>query len=151
MAIELVDLRRGAEDRYAWLPPFDFGTDYENEHWWDDVPYILDDPWFVHVLEDGVEVARIELDDPGGINPDYANVPELGSERLEIQFLEVAAAARGRDVGTRAVQALQERHPDRRLFAYSEEACGFWASLGWKRFDHPEGEHFYRPLFIQWG
>jgi len=36
-----------------------------------------------------------------------------------------------------------------RLFAYSEEAHGFWASLGWDRFDHPEGPQFHRPLFIQ--
>ncbi len=39
--------------------------------------------------------------------------------------------------------------PDRRLFAYSEEAHKFWASLGLERFDHLEGEQFHRPLFIQ--
>lgn len=151
MPLELVDLRRGGASRYSWVPPFDFETAYENERWWDDVPYLSDDPWYVHVLEGGAEVARVELDDPGGINPEYANVPELGPERLEIQFIEVATAARGRSVGTRVVQALQQRHPDRRLFAYSEQAHGFWASLGWERFDHPEGEQFHRPLFIQRG
>ena len=46
------------------------------------------------------------------------------------------------------VQALAQRHPDRRLFAYSEEADRFWVSLGWERFDHPEGPRFHRPLFI---
>lgn len=131
------------------MPPFDFDTAYENERWWDDVPYPFDDPWYVQVLEDGAEVARVELDDPGGINPEYADGPELGPERLEIQFIEVATASRRLGLGTRVVQALQERHPDRRLFAYSEEAHGFWASLGWERFDHPEGEQFRRPLFIQ--
>ncbi|MDE8649493.1 hypothetical protein PXH69_31450 [Rhodococcus qingshengii] len=39
--------------------------------------------------------------------------------------------------------------PDHRLFAYSEEAHGFWTALSWERFDHPEGEQFHRPLFIQ--
>lgn len=43
---------------------------YENERWWDEVRHYLDHPWFVQVVEDGVEVARVELDDPGDINPD---------------------------------------------------------------------------------
>lgn len=29
-------------------------------------------------LEDGVDVARVEVDDPGCINPYYEGVPELG-------------------------------------------------------------------------
>lgn len=86
---------------------------------------------------------------PAASTLQYLGVPKLGPERLEIQFFEVATAARGRGVGTRAVRALEARHPDRRLFAYSEESNGFWASLGWERFDHPEGEQFHRPLFIQ--
>lgn len=63
---------------------------------------------FVQVLQGGVEVARVEFDDPGGINPECANVPQLGIERLEIQFIEVATAARGRGVGTAVVRALEE-------------------------------------------
>ncbi|WP_409431024.1 hypothetical protein ACJEIK_02995 [Mycobacterium sp. SMC-16] len=47
------------------------------------------------------------------------------------------------------MSALRERHPNRRLFAYYEEAHGFWASLGWERFDHPDGEQLHRPLFIK--
>lgn len=145
--LELVDLCRGGANRYSWRPPFDGALAYENEHWWDRPIY--HDPWYVQVLENATEVARAELDDPGGINPEYVGVPELGPERLEIQFIEVAAAARGRGIGTRVVRALEERHGDRRLFAYSEQAHGFWASLGWDRFDHPDGEQFHRPLFIQ--
>ncbi|MEV6338717.1 GNAT family N-acetyltransferase [Nocardia vinacea] len=76
-------------------------------------------------------------------------MPAIGPERLEIQFIEVAAGARGRGVGTQVVRALEERHSDRRLFAYSEEADRFWASLEWGRFDHPEGPQLHRPLFIQ--
>lgn len=34
------------------------------------------------MLDNGIEVARVELDDPGDINPEYVNVPELGDERL---------------------------------------------------------------------
>ena len=57
----------------------------------------------MRVLENNVEVARVELDDPGGINPAYRGVPKLGDERLEIQFIEVATAARGCGVGTQVI------------------------------------------------
>lgn len=147
---EFIDHHRGSADKYSWRPPFDWEVSYENERWWDEPRYYyVGEPWFVQVLEDGVEVARVELDDPGGINPVYTDGPKLGAERLEIQFIEVAVAARGRNIGTQVVRAIELQHPARRLFAYSEEAHGFWASLGWERFDHPEGERFHRPLFIQ--
>lgn len=150
MTLDFVDLRRGSADRYSWIVPFDSSIVYQNEQWWDDVRYYyVGDPWFVQVLEDGVEMARVELDEDVEIEH-YAHVPTIGTERLEIQFIEVAAAACGRGVGTRVVRGLAERYPDRRLLAYSEEADGFWASLGWERFDHPDGEpQFHRALFIQ--
>jgi hypothetical protein len=85
---ELIDHRHGADSKYSWLPPFDWTVVYENERWWDEPRhYYVGEPWFVQVLEDGDEVARVELDDPGGINPQYTGVPELGAERLEIQFI----------------------------------------------------------------
>jgi hypothetical protein len=67
--------------RYTRVPPFDFETHYESERWWDGAPCQFDDPWFVQVLENGAEVARVEFDDPGGINPEYSNVPKLGQDR----------------------------------------------------------------------
>ena len=149
MTLDFVDLRRGSASRYSWIPPFDSAVAYENEQSWDDAPYLVEDPWYVQVLEAGIEVARVELDEEVGIEH-YAAVPAIGAERLEIQFIEVAMAARGRGVGTRVVRGLAERHPGRRLLAYSEGADGFWASLGWERFDHPEGRpEFHRALFIQ--
>jgi GNAT superfamily N-acetyltransferase len=147
VTLQFIDHRRGTTDQYSWLPPFDWSIVYENERWWDEVRYYVDQPWFVQVLVDGVEVARVELDDPGGINPEYTAVPAIGSERLEIQFIEVARGAQGRGVGTQVVRALEERHADRRLFGYSEGADSFWTALGWERFDHADG--FHRPLFIQ--
>ena len=116
----------------------DSAVAYANEQWWDDAPYLVEDPWYVQVLEAGIEVARVELDEEVGIEH-YAAVPAIGAERLEIQFIEVAMAARGRGVGTRVVRGLAERHPGRRLLAYSEGADGFWASLGWERFRPSEG------------
>ncbi|WP_123026811.1 GNAT family N-acetyltransferase [Mycolicibacterium stellerae] len=148
MELDFIDLRRGSADKYSWIPPFDSAVVYENEQWWDEVKYYyVREPWFVQVLEGGVEVARVELDDPGGINPTYTDVPAIGAERLEIQLIEVATAARERHVATHVVRGLAQRHPGRRLFAYSENADAFWDSLDWDRFDHPDGRH--RPLFIQ--
>jgi hypothetical protein len=145
--LKLIDHRRGPADDRGWKPPFDFAVDYAHPHWWN--RQLGEDPWFVQVLEGDVEVARVEFDDPGGINPSYANVPELGDERLEIQFIEVASAACGRRIGTQVVRRLADRHPDRRLFAYSEEADRFWASVGWEPFYDPGPGPVGRTLFIQ--
>lgn len=105
-----------------------------------------DDPWYVQVMEVGAEVARIELKEDVDIQH-YANVQVVGNERLEIAFIEVAAVECGRGIGTQAVRALEQRHPDRRLLAYSEEADGFWALLGWEPFRYPDGD--WRTLIIQ--
>lgn len=151
MPLQFVDHRRGSASKYSWVPPFDWSVDFENDQWWDEPRYhSVIEPWFVQVMEDGIEVARVEFDDPGGINPEYVGVPKLGGERLEIQFIEVAAAATRRGIGTRVVEGLAELHYGRRLFAYSEDADEFWSSLGWQRFDHRDGQpQFHRALFIQ--
>ncbi|OBG41235.1 hypothetical protein [Mycolicibacter heraklionensis] len=119
---------------------------YAHPDWWNPHLYGSDDPWYVQVLEDGIEVARVELQVDVDIEH-YVNVPAIGSERLEIAFIEVTTSEYGRGVGAQAVRALERLHRDRRLLAYSEEADGFWASFGWERFDHPDGD--WRPLFIQ--
>jgi hypothetical protein len=145
LILELVDHRPDVVE--SWWTPFTSSDGYEHPHWWQSAGGTIGDPWFVQVLEAGVEVARVQLDEIGGINPDYLNVPAIGDEQLEIQFIEVATAVRRRKIGPQAVQALSVRNPDRRLLAYSEGADEFWASLGWDRFDHSEGRH--RALFIQ--
>lgn len=54
------------------------------------------------MLEDGVEVARVQLDERGGITSDYAGAPAIDSgELLEIQNIEVRAAVRRGKVATR--------------------------------------------------
>lgn len=147
MELQLIDLGRGATNDPLWAPPFDSAVVYQNPHWWDQ--QLWDEPWFVQVLHNGVEVARVELDDPGGINPSYEGVPELGDERLGIQFIEVSTAAQGRGIGTEVVRRLADRHRDRRLFAYSEEADRFWASVGWDPFYDPRPGPVGRTLFVQ--
>jgi hypothetical protein len=147
MHLELIDHRPDANDDRWWARSFDSAVVYEHPHWWN--RQLVNDPWFVQVLANGVEVARVELDDPGGINPNYDGVPTLGDDRLEIQFIEVATAARGRRIGTTVVRCLADRHHDRRLFAYSEEADRFWASIGWEPFYDPGPGPVGRTLFIQ--
>ncbi len=146
MAIALMDLRRGDADRYGWLPSFDGNAEYDTLPWDDDM-WRQDDPWFVQVLDNGVEIARIEFVDPGNSIAGYPNAPVLGPERLLVHRFEVAVSARGHGVATRTLRALAQRHPDRRLFAYSAEADGFWGSLGWERFDRPDPIQW--PVFIQ--
>ncbi|SHG13316.1 hypothetical protein SAMN05443575_1462 [Jatrophihabitans endophyticus] len=147
MSITLVHLRRGAsDDKYSWTP---FAPNDEfNGDWWDSPPYLFDDPHFVRADGDGVEVARIELDhDFRGSK--HVGAPDLGDAALEIQFMEVAKSYRRKGIGAAVIAILAEQYPDRRLLALSEEADGFWASLGWDRFDFSDGPHHYRPLFIQ--
>ncbi|MCV7335363.1 MULTISPECIES: GNAT family acetyltransferase [Mycolicibacterium] len=150
MTLEFVDYRRGTADKYTWKPPFDWSVSYEQERWWDEPRDYVPEPWFLQVLQSGVEVARVELDDPGAVNPEYEDVPALGDERLEIQLIEVSTAARRQRIGTSIVRAIEARFPDRRLFAYSEGADEFWAHLGWKPHYRPSRPPA-RTLFIQPG
>jgi ribosomal protein S18 acetylase RimI-like enzyme len=73
----------------------------------------------------------------------------LESNALEIQFIEVANECRRQGIGTEIVRELAATHPNRTLVAFSEQADEFWASLGWRRYDHPKEPRFHRPLFIQ--
>jgi hypothetical protein len=113
----------------------------------------LDDPRYVRVIDDeGDEVARIELDDEGFETTNFAGAPELGEERLEIQFFEVSSHRRGRGIGTSVVGLLAKMYPGRRLCALSVGADCFWASLEWNRYEHvgqtARGPQ-YSPLFVQ--
>lgn len=128
------------------MPPFDEAVSYAHPDWWNPLLLSIDDPWYVQALEADAEVARVELKEDVDIEH-YANVPTIGSERLEIAFIELATVEYGRGIGTQTVRALEQRHRDRRLLAYSEEADGFWAELGWESFHHPDGD--WRTLFIQ--
>ena len=128
-----------------WIPPFDSAVAYENEQWWDDART----SW--RTRGPGAGGRHQWRASNSTRRPESSTTPRCGDRRgAPDQFIEVAIAARGRGGGTRVVRGLAERHPGRRLLAYSEGADGFWASLGWERFDHPEGRpEFHRALFIQ--
>jgi hypothetical protein len=150
VTLELVDHRAAAAVKKSWTP-FPSPDGYEHPHWWENAGGAVGDPWFVEVLENGVEVARVQLDERGGINPEYTGAPTIDSvDLLEIQNIEVRAVARRRKVATRVVQALAERHSDRRLMAYSKDADsdGFWNSLGWESYFYSKRGLTGRTLFI---
>lgn len=151
MTLELVDYRAPAVMKKSWTP-FQSSEGYEHPDWWSDAGGAVGDPWFVAVLEDGVEVARVQLDERGGINPHYAGAPTIDThDLLEIQNIEVRIAARRGKVATRGLLALAERHPERRLMAYSmgADSDGFWNSLGWESYFYSERGLNGRTLFIQ--
>ena len=103
MALTAIEKRRGGQDKYAWQP-FQPNTGDFNTDWWERRQPTLEDPRYVQVIDDeGDEVARIELDDEGFETTDFAGAPDLGEERLEIQFFEVSSRRRGQEIGTRVV------------------------------------------------
>jgi len=144
--LELIEKRRGGASRYSWLP-FEESDNFTPD-WWDRPRTYRDDPWFVQVLREGVEVGRIELDEGIRCFKNYGADPRLQSNALEIQFIEVSTDYRSQGIGTEIIRELAAIHPTRRLCALSEDADEFWASLGWRRYDHPK-EPRNRPLFIQ--
>lgn len=147
--LQLIERRHPVnDDRYSWRP-FSLSQNF-NDQWWHRPPYRSNSQWFIDVPRCGEEVARVELDDDVSADH-YTGTPRLGASALEIQFLEVSVAHRCQGIGTTVVHLLRERCPSRRLVAFSEGADGFWSSLGWRRYDHPEGPRFYRPLFIDHG
>lgn len=78
----LVERRRDpGDDKYAWVP-FE-PSDRFTADWWDEPPYLSDDPWYVQALLDGEEDARIGLDPEVHIDQD-AGGPDLARSGLEI-------------------------------------------------------------------
>ena len=71
------------------------------------------------------------------LSESYGIDPAVEAIALEILFIEVARKYRRQRIGTQIVRALVERHPDRRLVAFSESADDFWTSLeGGKCHEH---------------
>ncbi|MBM0232476.1 hypothetical protein JNW91_11735 [Micromonospora sp. STR1_7] len=147
MSFDFIEKRPAPDDQVIWYPFAE--NNAFSPSWWDYRSLDGDKSYtFLEVRQGGAEVARIELD-PDVMIDHYLKTPELGNSALEIELIEVAESQRRRGVGTKIIQGLVSRYPDRRLLAFSEGAEDFWASLGWTRYDHPEGPQLNRPLFIQ--
>jgi GNAT superfamily N-acetyltransferase len=148
--LEFVARRRGPDDdRYRWVP-FDHDDRYEQDDWWDSPPYGQDDPWFVQVMSDGEEVARVELDETWS-GSHHEGAPKFGREVLVVRQIEVAEPYRRQGIGSRVVAGLIAAHPYRRFIALSMDADEFWTSVGWERFDDLSRGPFHpgKPLFVQ--
>lgn len=130
---------------HVWQP-FVEDTNF-NQDWWDDTWDLDEQHSLWSVEQDGKEVARLVLL-PTVDYQHYAHVPDLGPHLLEVDFFEVARPARHQGVGAATMRLLTVHFPGRRLLAFSEEADGFWSSLGWDRYDHPDGLDLHRPLFV---
>jgi hypothetical protein len=143
----LTDLRRpSGMSKYAWFP-FE-SDDSFTDRWWVKNTGYMASPWFARVTDpSGVEVARVEMDEKAMDTSYWPGAPRLGTELLEIQLLEVSQRCRRRRVGTEVVRLLEQRHPDRRLVALSEDADEFWSAVGWQGYEHSDGRS--RPLFVQ--
>lgn len=113
--------------------------------WWDRWPAAGASDFF-GVEAEGVEVARVQIV-PAVFPEEYLGVPPFGPDMLKIQLLEVAVDRRREGLGARVVQALSHVFQGRRFEAFSEGADEFWMSLGWHRFEHPDGHH--QSLFIE--
>lgn len=147
MDLELIEKRReSGKDRFVWQP-FERSERF-NHGWWNHPLRVDDASIYLQVQLGGVEVARVELDDRADFTHEFG-APRLGAVALEIQFIEVAPAYRGKGVGTQVIALLSAVNPGRRLVAFSEQADEFWASLGWERYEHPEQAPWRRPLYIQ--
>jgi GNAT superfamily N-acetyltransferase len=146
VVLEFIEIRRGGANRHSWSP-FEPSHGFDAFDWWDRLPYWNDKPWYIQILRDESEVGRVELDEKVGLRH-YGVDRHLEAKALEIQFIEVSADCRRQGIATQIVRELERRHPERTLVAFSEQADDFWASLGWRRYDHPTEAQFYRPLFV---
>ncbi|BCJ65069.1 GNAT family N-acetyltransferase [Polymorphospora rubra] len=146
MDLILIEKRRQpSDDREFWFL-FEYSNEF-NSDWWNSHDLRVGAWAFLEIRDGDIEVARIHLRAEVPIGH-YAGTPQLGAAALGIQFIEVAESRRGQGIGTKAVQMLVERYPGRRLVAFSE-ADRFWASLGWRRYDHSDGADRFQAVFIQ--
>lgn len=97
----------------------------------------------------GDEVVRVETKPRSRLSSSYVG---LDTQRLfvEVLFFEVRDGFRKRGYGPEAVQWLTGHYATERLFAFSENADGFWQSVGWECHARTDGEGWphYRPLFV---
>jgi len=149
--IELI--RRTPIDLGDSLGELDFPESPEyNDRWWSGIerPSSLKRIWFSATIDEA-EVARIFVEERVSIDEDYGVPRTRRAQLLEIPFFEVAVSYRGMGIGKRVIDLITDSEPTATFAAFSEDADGFWASLGWNRFirsDHEERPSMYRPLYM---
>jgi GNAT superfamily N-acetyltransferase len=102
---------------------------------------------FYAVGPTSAELARVHLDlRPMDLSP-WPDAP-AAAPMVRVQLVEVAAGERGRGLGRAIMRRVAARHAGARLVAVAlPESAGFWAALGWRRFEHrAEGGRL--PLYV---
>ena len=126
----------------------DIAGDYEfNQHWLGTYRLSEDHEWY-EVRDGGEQVALLELDLKPHRNywrDSVYPLPMDGPDVIEIQFIDVRLAHRGRGIGKEIVHWVAEQYPQRQLLALAEASDGFWQSLGWDLIV-PDGSGF-RPMY----
>jgi hypothetical protein len=80
MALEFVEKRRGRANMYRWIP-FEVSHNF-TAGWWEYPAYRKPDRRFVQVLQDGVEVGRVEFDNKVGLRH-YGVDPQIECRALD--------------------------------------------------------------------
>lgn len=145
MDLELVELRRNpGAGSYEQSPFDDDDVNGFEPTWW--IKRWDEGFWFIRVIRGLNEVARVELEQCNGAEYARGDLRRM-SMIIEISFIEVAAQWRCKGIGTAVVRALETRYSHQTLVAFSEDADGFWSSLGWTAFaaDDPSAN---RTLFV---
>lgn len=147
--IDCIEVHPDLGFRSIYHSPFETSIEF-TDSWWDTVPsdYENGNVEFLLFRMDDLEVARAQILLNRRPNPDYGVFP-VASAYIDLAFFEVASSHVRRGIGTLAVQALSNRYPHVGLLAYSEEADAFWNTLGWHRYEHPEGTLSFRPLYVR--
>lgn len=122
--------------------------DYEfDQHWFGTYRLSEDYEWY-EVRDGGEQVALLELD----LRPhrsywggSHYPLPMDGPDVIEIQFIDVRLAHRGRGIGTAIIQWVTEQYPQRQMLALAEASDGFWQSLGWELIAPDDGRS--RPMY----
>jgi GNAT superfamily N-acetyltransferase len=91
-----------------------------------------DKSYWLFTNSSGEEVARLELKEAPTLS-EAGYTPGVGDEHtVQIGFLDVRKAFRGRGVGRWITDWACSRYPDRRVVALAKkEAEGFWRAIGW--------------------
>ena len=126
----------------------DIAGDYEfNQHWLGTYRISQDYEWY-EVRDEGEQVALLELDlKPHRSYWGGSHYPLTmdGPDVIEIQFIDVRLAHRGRGIGTAIIHWVAEQYPQRQMLALAEASDGFWQSLGWELIAPDDGRS--RPMY----
>lgn len=150
MALRLIERIAEPNGGYPWQP-FPPTPGYRAD-WWTGVRTPANRNIYLSALAGEAEVARIELDPVTHLSS-YRDIPPITKTPLRIQFIEVSLRLRHRGVGRSVIDLLTSRYRSNSFVALaSDDAVGFWESLGWTRhlhFEDSDTRPLHWPLYLQ--